>query len=135
MDIKLVLQPPGVQCCGQACCAMLTGMELEDVCREIGHSHASYTREIVKFLRSHGYDCPDKLRRLKTGEPLPDPCIIKMRIGDRTVGHVVVYHDGVCYDPSLGKQLPSGYAKFNEHGKVRLTSYLPLTKKEAKSNV
>ncbi len=128
MDIKLVLQPPYAGCCGQACCAMLTGMELEDVCREFGHSHASYTREMVSFLRRHGFDCPDKLRRLKVGELPPDLSIVKMRIGDRVDGHVVVYHEGICYDPSLGKRLPREYAKFNEYGKVRLTSYLPLTR-------
>lgn len=128
MEIKLVLQPPDVGYCGQACCAMLTGMELEDVCREFGHSHASYTREMVSFLRRHGYDCPDGLVRLRKGEHIPDPSIVKMRIGDRADGHVVVFHDGVCYDPSLGMRLPSEYAGFDEYGRVRLTSCLPLKK-------
>lgn len=123
MNIYLVIQPPNSTCCAQACCAMLTYMSLDNVCKEFGHSHASYTRETIRFLRNHGYSCPNRLQPLRGREPPCDLCILKLRRDGFSMGHFAVYYDGFVYDPANGKTLLHHYING-----VRATSYLPLTK-------
>lgn len=130
MVVYFVAQPPGINCCAQACCAMLSQMSLEDACAEFGHSHSSYTREVIRFLRNHGYTCPDRLKPVKKDKTnLPDLCILKLRFGELPMGHMVLYHDGVVYDPSLGKKLLNDYdGAATSCGGIRITSYLPLSR-------
>lgn len=109
MVVRFVPQPPDVSCCVQACCAMLTHMTLEIVCKEFGHSHSSHTREAIRFLRNHGYSCPDRLKPLKKDGFPPDLCLLRLRFGRKSMGHMVVYHNGIVYDPQLGKGSLSMY--------------------------
>ncbi len=125
MTISFVPQPPDIACCVQACCAMLTNMTLEAVCKEFGHCHSSRTKEAIQFLRKCGYACPDRLKPLKKDGALPDLCLLRLRFGKRSMGHMVVYHDGVVYDPSLGKGTLSMYDAYED---VRVASHLPLTR-------
>lgn len=132
MVIRLILQPHGIACCAQACCAMLTNLELDKVCKEFGHQHSSYTKEVVQFLRNHGYTCPDRLKITKKDWVPPDLCILRLRIGKRLMGHMVVYQDGVVYDPAIGKRLLGEYERMTScDGPVRVSSYLPITERGA----
>lgn len=127
MNIRYVAQPPDANCCAQSCCAMLAGISLEAACEEFGHSHSSYTWEVVRFLRNHGFECPDRLKPVGK-KHLPGLCILKLRLGELSMGHVVVYNNGVVFDPSVGLLRLDDYAKMAfSYGTPRITSYLPIS--------
>lgn len=127
--IELILQPPGSSLCGQACVAMITGMEL-DFCIELlfdGLKGKTRTRDLIDALNLAGIDCHFKrLKYLASRDPWPTRAIIKEIYGPirKRKSHWVLLWDGHIYDPDPHGVPGSMYS-----------SYLGLSVRELKGEV
>jgi hypothetical protein len=117
------IQQVGNQC-GQTCLAMLCNIPVSRVIEIMGKKGATYTTDLVKFLRINrgrllGLKCPDKLIRCKDGR-LPRFCIVKACSPSRRRSHWMLMYDWRLYDPE-------GDPPVTLTGGWKITSYLPLT--------
>lgn len=95
-----IQQPEGSSLCGQACVAMAAGVSLDRAIEVIGHSHGTYTRDVIAGLRSLGIGCGDRLHRVSRKLPvLPQRCIVAMHSPRRRLEHWMLSWDGEMFDP------------------------------------
>lgn len=95
-NIEIVRPQDGL--CGQACVAMLAGVELEEVITIMKAKkwQASFSK-VIETLDYYGIAHSDKMvYKLKKDQKLPKCCIINTR------GHLMIFYDGKYYDPSKG---------------------------------
>lgn len=127
--MKLVRQPDGSHVCCHSCVAMVSGVSLQKAIDTIGHRRGTYTRDLVRALRTLGVGCADKLKVLPRKRPvLPARAIVSIVKwvtcidGSRRQrkGHWMVTWDGVMYDP--GDVWPDAYAREG----WTITSYLEI---------
>ncbi len=109
--------------CGQIAVAVITGKSLREVYNVIGHDYSTRTKDLARALRFFGYDCPDRLRRLKER---PKLAIAKLTLPKSSGWHWVVIDGDKIYDGINGTA--NGKVIW-ETGK-RITSYLPIEKKK-----
>ena len=117
--MKLIKQPEGSSLCGQACVAMLAGVSLEKSVSVFGKRGGTTTKEVIAALKKLGVKCGNKLFLAKNHIMTPI-CIAKLHFSwDKSHTHWTIYHNGVFYDPAIGKteRYPEG---------VRVTSFLPV---------
>jgi hypothetical protein len=110
--------------CGQIAVAVITGESLEKVSYVIGHDHGTKTKELAKALRFFGYDCPDRLQRLKER---PKLAIAKLSTYGKSSWHWVVIDGDKIYDGVNGTE--SGTVNWTWSNCKRITSYLPIKKR------
>lgn len=106
--------------CGQTCLAMLAGLPVSEVERDLGKTGKTRTKDLVGWLRRRGWACPDRLVRFRS--LLPPLAVVKLvwkTAQGRPRGHWVVVCRGRWLDPSAAPGTLSG---------GRLTGFLPLTK-------
>lgn len=103
--------------------SMLTGHALEDVRGKVPprlhKGHGWYGRDFIAAFRELGYDCSPKFKPFEIDTPYP--CL--MRYGPRKPASrkedwwsVVVYYDGLVYDPALPE--PFALNLFNPDYKI-----------------
>lgn len=86
--------------CGQACIAMLTGVPFEEIIDKMEHN-AKITKAVLKKTLDHyGIKYAPKSTSYDSQVPLPELCIIRMKIP--TGGHWGIYYKGTYYDPDYG---------------------------------
>jgi hypothetical protein len=95
----LILQPPGSYCCGQACLAMLMGWDLADVCKVMGKTGRTRTKEIVHFLDTFGCKCARGRRPLRQLYSFPYSGLYWLRFEGRHLFHWQLHWRGKVYDP------------------------------------
>lgn len=99
MDVSYIKQPPGSDCCGQACVAMLAGITLDESIAMFGKKGGTTTKDVVAVLTRLGIGCADRLVRKKPA----GTCIVSVLAkSDKTYRHWVLYHNGVYFDPACG---------------------------------
>lgn len=104
--------------------AVVASVPVNVAAEHIGKDGATTTKQLVKGLRSLGYECPDRLQRI----PRPPLAIAKLIDGKRKGGwHWVVVDGDKIFDGINGK--PDGTVNWSKKG--RMTSFLPITKMQA----
>jgi hypothetical protein len=114
---------PTATTCGQACLAMITGDDIAAVLAVLPSKPCgTYIDQLVTYLRSRGWVCEGRLRRVAKDRPPPHLAIARLKWPDRAMGHWVVwgfddhYKRQTMLDPRTGA-LDEGW---------RLTSYLEV---------
>lgn len=96
-----IQQPEGSSLCGQACVAMAAGVSLDRSIEIIGHSHGTWTRDVIRGLRALGVGCADRLHRVSRKMPvLPRRCLVAVQSPRRKLEHWMLSWDGVMLDPA-----------------------------------
>jgi len=98
--MKLIYQPIDSKICGHCCVAMVSGSELNESIKVIGHKKGTYGKELVKALIKLNCKSADKLK-FPLPEKLPDKCIIRIKYESINSGHWIVFYKGLIYDPSF----------------------------------
>lgn len=111
--------------CGQTCLAMITGKEVNEICKELEKEYyTSITPDLQNYLESNGYKTI-----LSTGNfdfnDVPKDSIIRLQKPDGS-GHFVLKNtDGKVYDPNIG--IVEKYMSYYE-----ISHYLNYEKKAQK---
>ncbi|WP_066502549.1 DUF1905 domain-containing protein [Abyssisolibacter fermentans] len=95
-NIEIIQPQHGL--CGQACVAMLAGVELEEVITIMkAKKWQASLSKVIETLDYYGIVHSNKMvYKLKKDQELPKCCIIN------TKGHLILFYDGKYYDPSKG---------------------------------
>ncbi|GHU81778.1 hypothetical protein AGMMS50284_2680 [Clostridia bacterium] len=92
--------------CGSAVIAMLTGVSLEKIIEQMKDMGDVTKAVLKKVLDSYGICYAPKSMRFNPNIPLPDICVIRMRVYDNNgkfaCGHWGLYFKGTFYDPDWG---------------------------------
>lgn len=123
-SLDLILQPRRSSLCGQAVVAMLLGVSLDNACELVGHKRQTWTRDVVKALRSAGWKVPNKRVTIGPNKLPTDPCLVNIKWAKHPSRHWVVLWNEEIYC-SLG--LPTEWYKQYEGTLVKSMSFLPLT--------
>lgn len=108
-----IIQPQD-RLCGQACVAMLAGVELEEVIKTMkAKKRQSSLSKVIETLDYYGIAHSDKMiYKLKNDHILPKCCIVN------TKGHLILFYNGKYYDPSKGI--------LKEYDQNQITGYLEI---------
>lgn len=100
--------------CGQACVAMLAGVELEEVIKIMkAKKWESSLSKVIETLDYYGIAHSNKMiYKLKNDHLLPKCCIVN------TKGHLILFYSGKYYDPSKGI--------LKEYDQNQITGYLEI---------
>lgn len=102
--MRHIQQPIGSNLCGQTCIAMILDTTIEAVCHEMGKRGKTRTKDLVRVLRRHGYDVPDRLIRQRQNN-LPRYAIVKAVCPTRkSQSHWMVIWNHWLYDPEADGQ-------------------------------
>ena len=97
--IQYIHEPTELQC-GQAVLAMVTGLTVEQVCRELGNDRETNLREMKSFLRSHDVWVAEERIPVMRKEELPALCLLSLETP--RCWHWSLYREGEFYDPEHG---------------------------------
>ena len=97
--VEYIHEPDDLQC-GQAVLAMITGVSVEQVGRELGNYRETTLKEMKSFLRSHGMQISDKRIQITEKQELPDLCILSLETP--RCWHWSLFCNGIFYDPEHG---------------------------------
>jgi hypothetical protein len=95
------VRQPNDYTCAPAVVAIVTGAPLDELIREMrptptgGSSH----RKLIKALRARGVLCSDRFEVVSKKRPLPRDAIVRISFPHKDVGHVIVKHGDVWFDP------------------------------------
>ena len=98
-DIVFVHEPTDLQC-GQAVLAMITGIDVGEVCRELGNERETKLAEMKSFLAAHGYTMETQRREAADKSELPPLCVLSLETP--RCWHWSLFAYGTFYDPEHG---------------------------------
>lgn len=98
-DIVFVHEPTDLQC-GQAVLAMITGINVGDVCRELANERETKLAEMKSYLSAHGYKMEPQRREAADKSELPPLCVLSLETP--RCWHWSLYAYGTFYDPEHG---------------------------------
>lgn len=116
--MQLVMQPT-FETCGQACIAMITGKEIEEVIRDMKTSGATSIGQLIEILDFYGVKHAERNTRISKKNPVPHPCSILTVHTNAGYTHWTLLYDGKYYDPEFG--LIDGEYKYG-----KITSFLAI---------
>ncbi len=95
------IRQPDKGCCGQTCLAMLAGISVEEVIKIMKSNkwQASYSK-VLETLDYFGFSYKKTVYTYGKKVEFPKCCIINVRGMPKS--HLLVYFDGVFYDPTSG---------------------------------
>lgn len=108
MTIELLMQPKGSNQCGQHVMAMLTKLEVNEVIKLYGTDNSTNPRMHIKVLNELGYIHSGHIkvdnRKKDVLKPIHDvgTAFIRIKFGNSSNGHIMLYKDGKVYDSSNG---------------------------------
>lgn len=121
-EVNVVLQGSGTKSCGQCSVAMLTGRTLEKVVEFYGHDTTSDMGEAIDALNHFGFTT-SKITKIDNRKVLrlPKTALVRLKFGNRRIGHFVALIDGEFYDPSRGhfKNSEELFTDYNDGGYKR----------------
>lgn len=98
--MKPVEQPEGTKQSGQAACATLLGVSLEEAIELAGKEGQMSTQDVVSVLARFSQIATSKRRKPSRGE-LPENCFVYARDGSNPrIGHWMLQWRGRLYDPA-----------------------------------
>ena len=116
--MKIVLQPTP-ETCGQACIAMVTGKDINEVIRDMKTSGPTSIGQLMDALDFYGINHAEKNTRISKKNPKPSPCSILTVHMTAGYTHWVLWADDKYFDPEFGI-IEGDYP----HGKI--TSFLAI---------
>jgi hypothetical protein len=118
-----VEQPIGTNTCGQVAIAVLAGISLEEAIKLVGKKGCTSTKDLVKALRSLGFKCPNRCKKM----PRPTLGLGQVRCPERKSGWHWVVVDGIkIFDGTNGDT--NGNVIWGHTWKM--TSFLPITERD-----
>lgn len=119
--VTIIRQPEDSNVCGQACCAMLCNISLDEACM-LARTHGQTTTKILKRILHAMNVMHDDRRTLGAPEP-GETALLFFRSKDRKQAHWVLYFKKKYYDPNAGafKKIPRYLTE-----KADLTSHLKV---------
>ena len=116
--MKLIHQPTP-QTCGQACIAMITGKDVEEVIKDMKTSGPTSIGQLIDILDAYGVKHADRNTRISKKHPEPDAFSLLTVHTHAGYTHWALLYEGQYYDPEFGL-IDGDYP----HGKI--TSFLGL---------
>lgn len=128
---KFVLQGFKERTCGQCCVAMITGLPVDFVIKEMRRRGGTQRLDLVNALSWFGHDCSYYLRRCRSVDTIScDLAILGCGVkGRRGGGHWVVYYKGLIWDSCIGVYPSSDLGKY----RLFLRDYLEVAVPPARS--
>ncbi|MBO5033890.1 MAG: hypothetical protein J6D08_18790 [Lachnospiraceae bacterium] len=99
--MKLVMQPTGTTC-GQACIAMITGKEIEEVIKDMKTDGPTSIGQLMEALDFYGISRAERNTRISKKNPFPHECSILTVHTNAGYTHWALFYDGKYYDPEFG---------------------------------
>jgi hypothetical protein len=99
--MDLVMQPT-FSTCGQACIAMITGKDIQEVIRDMKTSGPTSIGQLIEALDFYGIKHADRNKRISKKNPVPfDYSILTVHM-NAGYTHWVLLYQGKYYDPEFG---------------------------------
>ena len=117
-NMELIKQPT-FETCGQACIAMITGKDINDVIKDMKSSGPTSIGQLIEILDKYGIQHAEKNTRISKKNPVPYKYSILTVHTNDGYTHWTLLYNGKYYDPEFG--LIDG--EYN-HGKI--TSFLGI---------
>ena len=116
--MRLVMQPTDTTC-GQACIAMITGKEIEEVIKDMKTDGSTSIGQLIEALDFYGINHAERNTRISKKNPVPHEYSILTVHTNAGYTHWTLLFGGKYYDPEFGL-IEGEYA----HGKI--TSFLGI---------
>lgn len=116
--MELVLQPT-FETCGQACIAMITGKDIEQVIQDMKTSGPTSIGQLMEILDYYGVKHAERNMRISKKNPIPHEYSILTVHTNEGYTHWTLRFENKYYDPEFG--IISGEYT---HGKI--TSFLAI---------
>ena len=116
--MKLVLQPTS-ETCGQACIAMITGKDIEQVIKDMKTSGPTSVGQLIEILDFYGVKHADRNTRISKKNPVPYKYSILTVHTNEGYTHWTLLFDNIYFDPEFG--LIKG-----EYSYGKITSFLAI---------
>ena len=116
--MKLVLQPTP-ETCGQACIAMITGKDINEVIKDMKTSGPTSIGQLIDILDKYGIKHAERNTRISKKNPNPHNYSILTVHTNKGYTHWILLYDNKYYDPEFG--LIEG-----EYTYGRITSFLGI---------
>ena len=99
--MKLVLQPTS-ETCGQACIAMITGKDIEQVIKDMKTSGPTSVGQLIEILDFYCVKHADRNTRISKKNPVPYKYSILTVHTNEGYTHWALLFDNIYYDPEFG---------------------------------
>ena len=99
--MELVLQPSS-ETCGQACISMITGIDIEEVIKDMKTSGPTSIGQLIEILDFYGVKHAERNTRISKKNPTPYKCSILTVHTNEGYTHWTLLYDNKYYDPEFG---------------------------------
>lgn len=120
--MRLILQPPNSNKCGQTSLAMLMDCTVDEACALVGKTGKTRSRDLIPVLRSKGFTTGDRCVRFRGFDALPDVAVL--HAVHPCWRHWMVWNEASVWDPA-GK--PSEFFTGCKQSVIRVTSYFAVS--------
>lgn len=119
--------------CGQIAVACLAECPVAAVEAIIGHDHSTYTRDLIKAIRTLSLRCPDRRQSRKTFPTSSDAGIMLiLPNGKKSGGHWVAVGGGFAWDGTTSEPMAlEVYEKLVELRRFHIAGWLPVEDQKA----
>ncbi len=99
--MELVIQPTS-ETCGQACIAMITSKDIEEVIKDMKTNRSTSIGQLIEILDFYGVKHAEKNTRISKKNPVPYEYSILTVHTNAGYTHWTLLYDNKYYDPELG---------------------------------
>lgn len=99
--MELVMQPTFTTC-GQACIAMITGKDIEEVIKDMKTSGPTSIGQLIEILDFYGVKHAERNMRISKKNPVPQEYSILTVHTNEGYTHWTLLYDHKYYDPEFG---------------------------------
>lgn len=99
--MELVMQPT-FETCGQACIAMITGKDIEEVMKDMKTRGSVSIGQLIDILDFYGVKHAEKNIRISKKNPVPYEFSILTVHTTKGYTHWTLLYDNMYYDPEFG---------------------------------
>jgi len=99
--MELILQPTSTTC-GQACIAMITGKDIEEVIKDMKTSGPTSIGQLIEILDFYGIKHAERNKQISKKNPVPYPYSILTVHTEAGYTHWTLLYDNKYYDPEFG---------------------------------
>jgi len=99
--MKLVMQPTS-ETCGQACIAMITSKDIEEVIKDMKTNRSTSIGQLIEILAFYGVKHAEKNTRISKKNPVPYEYSILTVHTNAGYTHWTLLYDNKYYDPEFG---------------------------------
>ncbi len=99
--MELVMQPTS-ETCGQACIAMITSKDIEEVIKDMKTNRSTSIGQLIEILDFYGVKHAEKNTRISKKNPVPYEYSILTVHTNAGYTHWTLLYDNKYYDPEFG---------------------------------